>query len=174
MGHGPGSDCGVPRWFGGGGGFETSRLPEGCPPAGTETYCLTCTTEAAGRLVGLGEGRGVRLAFGLWLRTGWLEGAYRLGGAAGDSPPGFVIYLDLGFWVGRHRPTGKRRFSERKINNRRRALALVGGKPQRSWINSWPSSIWRMTGETSVGQISSRGLKVRRSAPASVWECASG
>jgi hypothetical protein len=58
----------------------------------------------------------------------------------------------------RHRPIGKRRFSERKLMIGG-PLGLAGGKPQRSWANSWPSSVCRMTTAVSVGQISSRGSR---------------
>ena len=59
----------------------------------------------------------------------------------------------------RHRPFGKRRPSERKFITGA-PFRRPGGKPQRSRANSKPSSICRITGAVSVGQISSRGSRL--------------
>src|SRR5438067_8341512 len=59
----------------------------------------------------------------------------------------------------RHRPTGKRRPSERKLMTGA-PLGRAGGKPHRKSENSFvPSSRRRMTGARSVGQMSSRGSR---------------
>src|SRR5215207_1404937 len=55
----------------------------------------------------------------------------------------------------RQRPTGNRRFSERKLIIGA-PLGLDDGKPQRNWVKSCPSSAWRITGAISVRQMSSR------------------
>src|ERR1041385_8659107 len=56
----------------------------------------------------------------------------------------------------RHRPTGNRRPSERKLMIGA-PFGLAGGKPHRSTLNSLvPSSSRRITGAGSVGQMSSR------------------
>src|SRR5689334_11133812 len=58
----------------------------------------------------------------------------------------------------KQRPLGKRRFSDRKLMIGA-PFGRAGGKPQRSWTNWASSSVWRMTGAVSVGQISSRGSR---------------
>src|SRR6266853_2079896 len=59
----------------------------------------------------------------------------------------------------RHRPTGNRRPSERKLMMGA-ALGRAGGKPHRNSANSFvPSSNRRITGTLSVGQMSSRGSR---------------
>jgi hypothetical protein len=59
----------------------------------------------------------------------------------------------------RHRPTGKRQPSDRKLITGA-PLGFAGGKPQRKTANSFvPFSRRRTTGAGSVGQMSSRGSR---------------
>src|SRR6266404_3226041 len=59
----------------------------------------------------------------------------------------------------RHRPTGKRRPSERKLIIGA-PFGRAGGKPHRNSVNSFvPSASRRITGTLSVGQMSSRGSR---------------
>ena len=60
----------------------------------------------------------------------------------------------------RHRPTGNRRPSERKLMMGA-PLGRAGGKPHRNSANSVvPCSSRRITGALSVGQMSSRGSRL--------------
>src|SRR5438477_7075255 len=60
----------------------------------------------------------------------------------------------------RHRPTGNRRPSERKLMIGA-PFGRAGGKPHRNSTNSFvPSSSRRITGALSVGQMSSRGSRL--------------
>src|SRR5437762_1772203 len=74
----------------------------------------------------------------------------------GDFVPVNSKKCDAGI---RHRPTRKRRPSERKLIMGA-PLGRAGGKPHRSSRNSFvPSSSRRITGALSVGQMSSRGSR---------------
>src|SRR5256885_15402702 len=74
----------------------------------------------------------------------------------GDFAPVNSKKCDAGI---RHRPTGNRRPSERKLITGG-PLGRAGGKPQRNSANSFvPSSNRRITGALSVGPISSRGSR---------------
>src|SRR5437899_7623007 len=71
----------------------------------------------------------------------------------GDLVPVNSKKCDAGI---RHRPTGKRRPSERKLITGA-PLGRAGGKPHRNSANSLvPSSSRRITGGLSVGHMSSR------------------
>src|ERR671927_1182886 len=75
----------------------------------------------------------------------------------GDLVPVNSKKCDAGI---RHRPTGNRRPSERKLMIGA-PLGRAGGNPHRNWTNSFvPYSSRRMTGALSVGQMSSRGSKL--------------
>src|SRR5438270_11513565 len=75
----------------------------------------------------------------------------------GDLAPVNSKKCDAGI---RHRPTGKRRPSERKLMMGA-PFGRAGGKPHRSSANSFvPSSSRRITGALSVGQMSSRGSRL--------------
>src|SRR5437763_4554467 len=77
--------------------------------------------------------------------------------ALGDLVPVNSKKCDAGI---RHRPTGNRRPSDRKLMTGA-PLGRAGGKPQRRTAKSLvPSSSRRMTGAGSVGQMSSRGSKL--------------
>src|SRR5438067_7415647 len=74
----------------------------------------------------------------------------------GDFVPVNSKKCDAGI---RHRPTGKRRPSERKLITGA-PLGRAGGKPHRTSAKSIvPSSNRRITGAVSVGQMSSRRSK---------------
>src|SRR5205823_7391978 len=74
----------------------------------------------------------------------------------GDLVPVNSKKCDAGI---RHRPTGKRRPSERKLITGA-PLGRAGGKPHRKSAKSFvPSSNRRITGALSVGQMSSRGSR---------------
>src|SRR5438067_13793612 len=77
--------------------------------------------------------------------------------AFGDLVPVNSKKCDAGI---RHRPTEKRRPSERKLMTGG-PFGLPGGKPHRNSANSLvPSSSRRITGALSVGQLSSRGSRL--------------
>src|SRR6266550_3655149 len=70
----------------------------------------------------------------------------------GDLAPVNSKKCDAGI---RHRPTGNRRPSERKLMMGA-PFGRAGGKPHRNSANSFVPSSRRITGALSVGQISSR------------------
>src|SRR3954454_22548654 len=75
----------------------------------------------------------------------------------GDFAPVNSKKCDAGI---RHRPTGNRRPSDRKLMTGA-PFGRAGGKPQGRRAKSLvPSSSRRMTGAGSVGQMSSRGSKL--------------
>src|SRR5438477_12457425 len=75
----------------------------------------------------------------------------------GDLVPVNSKKCDAGI---RHRPTGNRRPSERKLMMGA-PFGRAGGKPHRNSAKSFvPSSNRRITGALSVGQMSSRGSRL--------------